>query len=141
MKFALSKKLFSRKRTPDTFSRGEHEYMNPALHWMYGLSAAILTLCAGITFIAYDFYDQLGTTEIDFVPEEQPAMYRDKEVIYISNMYSDKETTFNALRQMEVVPVVSEVVPVIDDVDPPTDVTTSETETNETPLAESFVEQ
>ena len=74
------------------------DFINPGRDWLVGLFCAVVVFISGIVFIAIDFYVQFEVPSSDTILDVQTIKYQDKNVIYFSEIYTEKEKTFNQLR-------------------------------------------
>jgi hypothetical protein len=99
------KKALHGNRTAFTVEGSSHEFMHPMRDWMLILGFSVFVLVSGITYSSFDFYTQFVMPESETLVAEKHIRYRDKEIVSMSEAYTEKETVFNTLRaQMPSVP-------------------------------------
>lgn len=87
------------------------EFVNPLRDWTIGFIAAVLVFVAGIAYAALDFYVQFGAPRTEVTIEQTPVQYREKEVLYHTELYRERERLFDELRRdRRFVPFVPQIV-------------------------------
>ncbi len=90
--------LFKKKLKHEATPR-EREIIRSDRDWMFGLGVMVIVFACGAAYVGYDFYKYLRfDVEINSGSEEG-IVYRDKDVRFVLEKYSEKAKLFKALRE------------------------------------------
>jgi hypothetical protein len=79
-----------------------NQHMNPLRDWTISIVVAVLLFIGGVSYTAYDFIVQLQATAPATSEKSKPVLYHEKEVVQYAETYTEREQTFNELRNVVV---------------------------------------
>ena len=112
-----------------------NDFFNPEHDWVRGLAGVTIMFIGGIVYTISQFYLQWGIPNEIAVDDTEVLNYREQDVIYFANQYTEKEKIFNELRTKQYeAPLVTLPEPTIIESIP-------DEQRKDEPLAEDIVSQ
>lgn len=79
----------------------KHDLLNPTRDWLLGFTTTVVFFVISLTYITADFYIQFITPSKPPSITTQIINYDERDVLFYSKKYSDRDTQFKTLRSIQ----------------------------------------